>query len=132
MEGNVNYTALLFIPSHAPYNFYTKEYEKGLKLYTNGVLIMDKCSDLLPDYYSFVRGVIDTEDLPLNISRETLQDDKNLKLIAKSIEAKIKKELTSLLEEDREKYEEFYKAFGMQLKFGIIMIMVCIKISLWI
>lgn len=119
MEGNVNYTALLFIPSHAPYNFYTKEYEKGLKLYTNGVLIMDKCSDLLPDYYSFVRGVIDTEDLPLNISRETLQDDKNLKLIAKSIEAKIKKELTSLLEEDREKYEEFYKAFGMQLKFGI-------------
>lgn len=119
MEGNVNYTALLFIPSHAPYNFYTKEYEKGLKLYTNGVLIMDKCSDLLPDYYSFVRGIIDTEDLPLNISRETLQDDKNLKLIAKSIEAKIKKELTSLLEEDREKYEEFYKAFGMQLKFGI-------------
>ena len=119
MEGNVNYTALLFIPSHAPYNFYTKEYEKGLKLYTNGVLIMDKCSDLLPDYFSFVRGVIDTEDLPLNISRETLQDDKNLKLIAKSIEAKIKKELTSLLEEDREKYEEFYKAFGMQLKFGI-------------
>ena len=119
MEGNVNYTALLFIPSHAPYNFYTKEYEKGLKLYTNGVLIMDKCSDLLPDYYSFVRGVIDTEDLLLNISRETLQDDKNLKLIAKSIEAKIKKELTSLLEEDREKYEEFYKAFGMQLKFGI-------------
>ena len=119
MEGNVNYTALLFIPSHAPYNFYTKEYEKGLKLYTNGVLIMDKCSDLLPDYYSFVRGIIDTEDLPLNIWRETLQDDKNLKLIAKSIEAKIKKELTSLLEEDREKYEEFYKAFGMQLKFGI-------------
>lgn len=119
MEGSINYTALLYIPSHAPYNFYTKEYEKGLKLYTNGVLIMDKCSDLLPDYFSFVRGVIDTEDLPLNISRETLQDDKNLKAIAKSIESKIKKELLALLKDDREKYEEFYKAFGMQLKFGI-------------
>ncbi len=119
MEGNVNYTALLYIPSHAPYDYYTKEYEKGLQLYTNGVLIMDKASDLLPDYFSFVRGVIDTEDIPLNISRETLQDDKNIKLIAKSIESKIKKELESLLKDDREKYEEFYKAFGMQLKFGI-------------
>lgn len=119
IEGNVNYTALLYIPSHAPYDYYSKEYEKGLQLYTNGVLIMDKCSDLLPDYYSFIKGVIDTEDIPLNISRETLQEDKNIKLIAKSIESKIKKELLELLEKDRDKYEEFYKAFGMQLKFGI-------------
>lgn len=119
MEGNVNFTALLFIPSHAPYDFYSKEYEKGLALYTNGVLIMDKCSDLLPDYFSFVKGVIDTEDIPLNISRETLQDNKNIKLIAKSIESKIKKELLSMLSDERDKYEEFYKAFGMDLKFGI-------------
>lgn len=119
MEGNVNFTALLFIPSHASYDFYSKEYEKGLALYTNGVLIMDKCSDLLPDYFSFVKGVIDTEDIPLNISRETLQDNKNIKLIAKSIESKIKKELLSMLSDERDKYEEFYKAFGMGLKFGI-------------
>ena len=119
MEGNVNFTALLFIPSHAPYDFYSKEYEKGLALYTNGVLIMDKCSDLLPDYFSYVKGVIDTEDIPLNISRETLQDNKNIKLIAKSIESKIKKELLSMLSDERDKYEEFYKAFGMGLKFGI-------------
>ena len=119
MEGNVNFTALLFIPSHAPYDFYSKEYEKGLALYTNGVLIMDKCSDLLPDYFSFVKGVIDTEDIPLNISRETLQDNKNIKLIAKSIESKIKKELLSMLSDERDKYEEFYKAFGIGLKFGI-------------
>ena len=97
VEGNVTYTALLFIPSHASYDYYSKEYTKGLQLYTNGVLIMDKCSDLLPDYYSFVRGVVDTEDIPLNISRETLQEDKNIKLIAKSIESKIKKELLSML-----------------------------------
>ena len=94
-------------------------YEKGLQLYTNGVLIMDKCSELLPDYFSFVRGVIDTEDIPLNISRETLQDDKNIKLIAKSIESKVKNELLDLLKNNRDKYLEFYKAFGMQLKFGI-------------
>ena len=119
IEGNVNYNALLYIPSHAPYDYYSKEYEKGLQLYTNGVLIMDKCNMLIPDYYSFVKGVIDTEDIPLNISRETLQDDKNIKLIAKSIENKIKKELETLLKEDREKYEEFYKAFSMSLKFGI-------------
>lgn len=119
IEGNINYTAMLYIPSHAPYDFYSKEYQKGLELYTNGVLIMDKCSDLLPDYFGFVRGVVDTEDLPLNISRETLQDDKNLKLIAKSLESKIRKELLTLLEEEKEKYEEFYKAFGMSLKFGI-------------
>lgn len=119
VEGNVTYTAMLFIPSHAPYNYYSKEYEKGLQLYTNGVLIMDRCSDLLPDYYSFVRGVVDTEDIPLNISRETLQDDKNIRLIAKSIESKIKKELLTMLKDNREEYEKFYKAFGMQLKFGI-------------
>lgn len=119
IEGNVNYNALLYIPSHAPYNYYSKEYEKGLQLYTNGVLIMDKCSELLPDYFSFVRGVIDTEDIPLNISRETLQDDKNIKLIAKSIESKVKNELLDLLKNNRDKYLEFYKAFGTQLKFGI-------------
>lgn len=119
IEGNVNYNALLYIPSHAPYNYYSKEYEKGLQLYTNGVLIMDKCSELLPDYFSFVRGVIDTEDIPLNISRETLQDNKNIKLIAKSIESKVKNELLDLLKNNRDKYLEFYKAFGVQLKFGI-------------
>lgn len=119
IEGNVNYNALLYIPSHAPYNYYSKEYEKGLQLYTNGVLIMDKCSELLPDYFSFIRGVIDTEDIPLNISRETLQDDKNIKLIAKSIESKVKNELLDLLKNNRDKYLEFYKAFGVQLKFGI-------------
>lgn len=119
IEGNVNYNALLYIPSHAPYDYYSKEYEKGLQLYTNGVLIMDKCSELLPDYFSFVRGVIDTEDIPLNISRKTLQDDKNIKLIAKSIESKVKNELLDLLKNNRDKYLEFYKAFGMQLKFGI-------------
>ena len=119
IEGNVNYNALLYIPSHAPYDYYSKEYEKGLQLYTNGVLIMDKCSELLPDYFSFVRGVIDTEDIPLNISRETLQYDKNIKLIAKSIESKVKNELLDLLKNNRDKYLEFYKAFGMQLKFGI-------------
>lgn len=119
VEGNVTYTAMLFIPSHAPYNYYSKEYEKGLQLYTNGVLIMDRCSDLLPDYYSFVRGVVDTEDIPLNISRETLQDNKNISLIAKSIESKIKKELLTMLKDNREEYEKFYKAFGMQIKFGI-------------
>ena len=119
MEGNVNFTALLYIPSHAPYDFYSKEYEKGLSLYTNGVLIMDKCKELLPDYFGFVRGIIDTEDIPLNISRETLQDNKNIKLIAKSIESKVKKELLSMIDNERDKYEEFYKAFGMGLKFGI-------------
>ena len=119
VEGLTSYSSLLFIPSHAPYNYYTKDYEKGLMLYSKGVMIMDKCSDLLPDYFSFVKGVIDTEDIPLNISRETLQDNKNIKLIAKSIESKIKKELLSMLSDERDKYEEFYKAFGMGLKFGI-------------
>ncbi len=119
VEGKCTYTALLFIPAHAPYDFYTKEYEKGLQLYSNGVLIMDTCKELLPDYFSFVKGLVDTSDLSLNISREMLQQDKNLGLIATNIEKKIKKELETMLEEDREKYETFFKAFGMQLKFGI-------------
>ena len=119
VEGQCSYNSILFIPSHAPYDFYTKEYEKGLQLYTNGVLIMEKCSDLLPDYFSFVRGIVDTQDLPLNISRETLQQDKNLKIIAKSIENKIKNELTNMLKNDPEEYKKFFKAFGSQIKFGI-------------
>ena len=119
VEGQCSYNSILFIPSHAPYDFYTKEYEKGLQLYTNGVLIMEKCSDLLPDYFSFVRGIVDTQDLPLNISRETLQQDKNLKIIAKSIENKIKNELTNMLKNDFEEYKKFFKAFGTQIKFGI-------------
>ena len=119
VEGQCSYTSLLFIPSHAPYNFYTKEYEKGLQLYTNGVLIMEKCSDLLPDYYSFVRGIIDTQDISLNISRETLQQDKNIQLIRKSVENKIKNELTKMLNNDRENYKKFFKNFGMQIKFGV-------------
>ena len=119
VEGQCSYNAILFIPSHAPYDFYSKEYEKGLQLYTNGVLIMEKCSDLLPDYFSFVRGIVDTEDLSLNISRETLQQDKNIKLIAKSIENKIKNELTNMLKNDFEEYKKFFKTFGMQIKFGV-------------
>ncbi len=118
-EGNATYSALLFIPKHAPYDYYTKEFEKGLQLYSRGVLIMEKCGDLLPDYYSFVRGVVDSEDLSLNISREMLQHDGQLKLIAKTIEKKIKSELTKMLNNEREKYEEFFTTFGMQLKFGI-------------
>lgn len=119
VEGKCSYTALLYIPSHAPYDFYTKEYEKGLELYSNGVMIMENCKELLPDYFSFVKGLVDTSDLSLNISREMLQQDKNLTLIAKNIEKKIIKELLSLLENEREKYEKFYKSFGMQLKYGI-------------
>lgn len=118
-EGNATYDALLFIPKRAPYDYYTKEFEKGLQLYSRGVLIMDKCGELLPDYYSFVKGVVDSEDLSLNISRETLQHDGQLKLIAKTIEKKIKNELTKMLSNEREKYEEFFATFGMQLKFGI-------------
>ena len=118
-EGKVNFHSLLFIPSHAPYNYYTKEYEKGLQLYSNGVLIMEKCADLLPDYFSFIKGVVDSPDLSLNISREILQQDKVLKTIAKNIETKIIKELENMLSEDREKYNEFHKSFGMQLKFGV-------------
>ncbi|MBQ8181107.1 MAG: molecular chaperone HtpG [Ruminococcus sp.] len=118
-EGNANYNALLYIPSKAPYDYYSKEYEKGLQLYSNGVLIMDKCSDLLPDYFSFVRGLVDSEDLSLNISREMLQHDRQLKVIAKSIEKTISSELKKMLKNEREKYEEFWKAFGLQMKYGI-------------
>lgn len=119
VEGKCSYKSLLFIPSHAPYDLYTKEYKKGLALYSNGVLIMDKCEELLPDYFAFVKGLVDSEDISLNISREILQQDYQVKLIAKSIESKIKKELESMLKEDREKYDNFFKNFGMQLKFGI-------------
>ena len=119
VEGQCSYNALLYIPGHLPYDFYTKEYEKGLQLYSSGVLIMDKCADLLPDYFSFVKGLVDTEDISLNISREILQQNHSLKLIAKSIEKKIKKELETMLKEDRETYESFFKTFGMQIKFGV-------------
>lgn len=119
MEGNVSYNALLFIPSRMPYDFYTKDFEKGLQLYSNGVLIMDKCSELLPDYFSFVKGLVDSQDLSLNISREMLQHDRQLKIIAKSIEKKIKTELENMLKLNREEYEKFFKVFGNQLKYGI-------------
>ena len=119
VEGQCTYNALLYIPSHLPYDFYTKEYEKGLQLYSNGVLIMEKCPDLIPDYFSFIKGLVDTEDLSLNISREMLQQDHSVKLIAKSLEKKIKKELENMLKNEREKYETFFKTFGMQIKFGI-------------
>ena len=119
VEGNATYKSLMFIPAHAPYNYYTKDYEKGLQLYSKGVLIMDKCADLLPDYFSFVKGLVDSEDLSLNISREMLQHDSQLKLIAKTVEKKIKSELEKMLKNEREKYEEFFKAFGIQLKFGV-------------
>ena len=118
-EGTANYNALLFVPSHRPYDFYTKEYEKGLALYASGVMIMEKCADLLPDYFSFVKGVVDSEDLSLNISRETLQKDNQLKLMRNSLEKKIKNELHAMLVNDREKYETFWKNFGRQIKFGI-------------
>lgn len=118
-EGTATYNALLYIPAKAPYDYYTREFEKGLQLYANGVLIMDKCADLLPDHFSFVKGLVDSEDLSLNISREMLQHDRQLKLIAKSIEKTIKNELSKMLKNEREKYEEFYKAFGLQLKAGV-------------
>ena len=118
-EGMPSYDALLYIPSKAPYDYYSKEYEKGLQLYSNGVLIMDKCADLLPDYFSFVKGLVDSEDLSLNISREMLQHDRQLKAIAKSIEKTVSGELKKLLKNEREKYEEFWRAFGLQLKYGI-------------
>lgn len=118
-EGTATFEALLFIPAHAPYNFYTKDYEKGLQLYSNGVMIMDKCKDLLPDYYSFIHGLVDSADLTLNISRETLQHDRQLRVIAKAVEKKITAELTKMLESEREKYEAFWGAFGMQLKYGV-------------
>ena len=118
-EGTVSYKAILFIPEKMPYDFYTKDYEKGLELYANGVLIMNKCAELLPDYFSFVKGMVDSEDLSLNISREMLQHDRQLKLIAKNIKTKIKNELEKILQNDRNKYEEFYKSFGRQLKYGV-------------
>ena len=119
VEGTTSYQSLLFIPSHAPYDYYTQEYEKGLALYSHGVLIMEKCADLLPDYFSFVKGVVDTEDLSLNISRELLQESQSLKIIAKNIESKIRKELEGMLKEDRENYISFFKTFGVQLKYGV-------------
>ncbi|GCL74310.1 molecular chaperone HtpG [Paenibacillus naphthalenovorans] len=118
-DGAVVYNAILFIPENTPFDYYTKEYEKGLELYSNDVLIMNKCPDLLPDYFSFVKGMVDSEDLSLNISREILQHDRQLSLIAKNIKNKIKSQLQSLLKDEREKYEKFYKAFGRQLKFGV-------------
>ena len=119
-EGAVTYKALLFIPGATPYDYYTKEYETGLQLYANGVLIMDKCADLLPEHFRFVRGVVDSPDLSLNISRELLQHDRQLKVIAANLEKKIKNELVKLLQEDREGYETFWKNFGRQLKYGTV------------
>ncbi|MGN0547462.1 MAG: molecular chaperone HtpG [Acutalibacteraceae bacterium] len=119
VEGQATYHALMFIPKHAPFDYYTKDYEKGLQLYSKGVLIMEKCGDLLPDYFSFVKGLVDSEDLSLNISREMLQHDRQLKLIAKTIEKKIRTELDKMLKNEREAYEEFFKTFGIQLKFGV-------------
>jgi molecular chaperone HtpG len=119
VEGVVSYNTLLFIPSKRPYNYYTREFQKGLELYSNGVLIMEKCADLLPDYFSFVQGLVDSADLSLNISRELLQHDRQLKFIAKKIKDKIKSELQLMLKNDREKYEEFFKEFGSQLKYGV-------------
>lgn len=119
MDGLLRYDAILYIPRTAPYDFYTKEYEKGLELYSSGVMIMSKCPELLPDYFSFVKGVVDSEDLSLNISREILQHDRQLKLMAKRIEDRIKDELVLMLEKDREDYEEFFENFGQQLKFGV-------------
>jgi molecular chaperone HtpG len=119
VDGAVSYNAILFIPEMVPYDFYTKEYKKGLELYSNGVMIMNKCEELLPDYFSFVKGIVDSEDLSLNISREVLQHNRQLKLIAKNIKNKIKSGLEELLKDERDKYEKFYKSFGRQLKYGI-------------
>ena len=118
-EGNATYTALLFIPSHTPFNYYTKEYEKGLELYSSGVMIMEKCQDLLPDYFGFVKGLVDSSDLSLNISREMLQHDRQLKVMAKAIEKKIKSELEKMMKTERESYEKFFDAFGLQIKYGL-------------
>lgn len=120
VEGNVSFKALLYIPGKAPYDFYTKDYKRGLQLYSSGVLIMDNCEDLLPEHFRFVRGVVDSQDLSLNISREMLQHNRQLTIIARNIEKKIKSELKAMLENDREKYEEFYAAFGRQLKYGTV------------
>ncbi|KUP09800.1 chaperone protein HtpG [Bacillus coahuilensis m2-6] len=119
VDGAVRYQSILYIPENSPYDYYTKEFEKGLELYSNGVLIMEKCGDLIPDYFSFVKGIVDSEDLSLNISREILQHDRQLKVIAKNLKNKIKKELANMLKNDRENYEKFYASFGRQLKFGV-------------
>lgn len=119
VEGVSSYTSLLFIPSHAPFDYYTKEYEKGLQLYSSGVMIMERCKELLPDYFNFVKGLVDSQDLSLNISRETLQQDRQLRNIAKNLEKKIKKELEDFLKDDRSGYEKFFESFGKQLKFGL-------------
>lgn len=119
VDGTIRYNAILFIPENIPFDYYSKEFEKGLELYSNGVLIMNKCADLLPDYFSFVKGMVDSEDLSLNISREILQQDRQLQLIAKNISKKIKNELKSLLKNAREKYEKFFESFGRQLKYGV-------------
>src|SRR5690606_30458047 len=119
VDGAVRYNAILYIPEQAPFNYYTKDYEKGLELYSNGVLIMEKCGDLLPDYFSFVKGMVDSEDLSLNISREMLQPDRKLQRIAKNIKKKKKSQLLSMLRNEREKYEKFFKTFGQQLKYGV-------------
>ena len=118
-EGTATFTALMFIPQHAPFNYYTKEYEKGLELYSSGVMIMEKCADLLPDYFGFVRGLVDSSDLSLNISREMLQHDRQLKVMAKAIEKKIKSELEKMMASERDKYEKVFDAFGLQLKYGL-------------
>jgi len=118
-EGAATYNALLFIPAHTPFNFYTREYEKGLQLYASGVLIMDKFADLLPDYFSFIKGLVDSQDLSLNISREMLQHDRQLKVIAGRLEKKIHTELLAMLNNDREAYEKFFDSFGLQLKYGL-------------
>ena len=120
VEGAVTYKALLYVPAKAPYDFYTKEYKKGLQLYSNGVLIMENCEDLLPDYFCFVKGIVDSQDLSLNISREMLQHDRQLKRIANNLEKKIKSELSKLLTNDREKYEKFFETFGVQVKYGVV------------
>ena len=119
-EGAVDYKAMLFIPAKAPYGYFTKDYEKGLQLYTSGVMIMDKCADLLPEHFRFVKGVVDSQNLSLNISREILQHDKQLKVIANNLEKKIKSELKKMMTDDREGYDTFYKAFGIQLKYGVV------------
>jgi len=119
-EGTVDYKAMLFIPAKTPYDYFTKDYEKGLQLYTSGVMIMDKCSDLIPEHFRFVKGVVDSQNLSLNISREILQHDRQLKVIANNIEKKIKTELKKMMTDDREGYDTFYKAFGIQLKYGVV------------
>src|SRR5699024_7792786 len=119
VDGNIRYHAILYIPETMPFNYYSKEYEKGLELYSNGVLIMDKCADLLPDYFSFVKGMVDSEDLSLNISREMLQHDRQLKMIEKNISKKVKSALKNMLNKDRENYLKLYESFGSQLKYGV-------------